>query len=300
MSERKTVGWYISDCIWTILSYILPCKLFVSLRYHQVFGRWIDWKNPRTFTEKLQWMKFFGCRPEYTTMVDKIAVKNHVAGIIGSEYVIPTLGVWTKPEDIDFSELPNRFVLKANHDSGTVFICKDKGEINRAEIIHLFRIVLRRNYYRIGKETPYKRVSRRVFAEEYLDSGEEGQILDYKFFCFGGEPKVFKINYRTNTDFIANYYDLDMNILLFGEVAPAPDYRIVAERPEGFERMTEICRQLSRDIPFVRIDLYNVKGKIYFGEMTFFPTSGFGPFTSEEWDLRLGDWLVLPDKTRIQ
>lgn len=229
-------------------------------------------------------------------MVDKIAVKNYVAGIIGNEYVIPTIGVWKKPEDIDFTALPNKFVLKANHDSGTVYLCKDKDVINHVEIIHMFKKVLRRNYYRIGKETPYKRVPRMIFAEEYLDSGEEGQIRDYKFFCFGGEPKVFKINNRTNTDFIANYYDLDMNILPFGEVDHAPDYSIVAERPDGFEKMIDICRQLSRDIPFVRIDLYNVKGKIYFGEMTFFPASGFGPFTSNEWDIKLGNWLVLPDK----
>ena len=291
---EKTLSWTISNYIWVVLNHMLPTKVYLNLRYHQVFKKWIDWSNPRSFTEKLQWMKVYGCRPEYVTMVDKLAVKQYVGGIIGEEIIIPTLKVWEFAEEMDFSALPDSFVLKANHDSGTVLVCKDKRKLNRQQVVKYFKKALSSDYYKIGRETPYKYVPRRIFAEKFLDCGEDREIKDYKFFCFNGEPKIFKINFDRFSNFTANYYDLDMNVLPFGEVDPAPDYSKTCEKPERFEYMVEICRKLSKGIPFVRVDLYNVNGKVYFGELTFFPTSGFGPFTSEEWDNRLGDWLVLP------
>lgn len=295
-NKDKSLLWRLSNSAWVVLNHIMPSKIFLSLRYYQIFKKRIDWDNPTSFTEKLQWMKLYGCRPDYVSMVDKLAVKHLVATKIGEEYVIPTLKIWEKADDIELKDLPQQFVIKTNHDSGTVFVCRDKSDADETRIRKMFRQALKRNYYRIGRETPYKYVPRMVFAETFLNSYEEEEIRDYKFFCFSGEPKIFKINFDRSSDFTANYYDLDMNILPFGEVDPAPDYSKTCEKPEGFEQMVDICRKLSEGIPFVRVDLYNVNGKIYFGELTFFPTSGFGPFTSEEWDNRLGDWLILPNK----
>lgn len=296
--KDKTFSWIVSNLFWSLLMHTAPTKLYLSLKYRVIYGKWIDWKNPQTFTEKLQWLKVYGGNGDYSVMVDKILVKKHVAKLIGEEYVIPTIQVVDRPDMIDYNALPNQFVLKTNHDSGTAIVCKDKKSFNFTDAKNQLRKAQRNNYYLMGRETPYRYVKRKVFAERFIDSGTGSEILDYKFFCFNGVPRLFKINFDRSSNFTANYYDMDFNLLPFGERWPAPDYSRECEKPRNFERMVDICCKLSAGIPFVRVDLYNVDGVIYFGELTFFPTSGFGPFTDDAWDQKLGSWINLPPKQK--
>ena len=286
----------ILDFVWKVLQRILPDKLYLSLKYRVVFKKKLNWKNPKTFNEKLQWLKLYGFRDDYVKMADKVLVKDYVASKIGPEYIIPTLGVWKTAEDIDFASVELPFILKCNHDSGTVIACK-RQDFDADAIRRKMQKALQSDYYLMGREKPYKYIGRRIMAEKFISTPDgTGEIQDFKFFCFGGEPRIFKINFDRSTDFKANYYDTDMALLPFGEVWPAPDYSRTFEHPEGFDKMLEICRTLSEGIPFVRVDLYNVAGKIYFGELTFYPTSGFGPFTDPAWDEKLGSWIKLPSK----
>ena len=296
MEKSKSISWVVSDAFWSILMHTAPTKLYLSLKYRVIFGKWIDWNNPQSFTEKMQWLKVYGFKPEYVLMVDKVLVKEYVAEKIGKEYIIPTLTFADDVEDLDTNALPTKFVLKTNHDSGTAIVCKDKCSFDFTESKKALKQALKHNYYLMGRELPYKYVKRRVFAEEFIESGTDEEIKDYKFFCFNGEPRLFKINFDRSTAFSANYYDTEMNLMPFGEVWPAPDYSKTCTKIQNFDKMLEICRKLSKGIPFVRVDLYNINGKIYFGELTFYPTSGFGPFTDKEWDLKLGSWITLPKK----
>ncbi len=283
----------IKQLVWIVLSRTLPSKWYLALKYRVIFHRRISWKCPRTFTEKLQWLKLNDFRPGYVDMVDKVKVKQYVADKIGVEYTIPTFGVWKSADEIDFNSLPDKFVLKCNHDSGNVVVCRSKAGLDRDKTRRIFAKALKNDYYYMGRERPYRYVERRIFAEKMLESSNGEELLDYKFFCFNGEPRVFKINFNKEIDFHANYYDMDFNLLPFGEVWPAPSPRVF-ERPADFDKMVEIVKKLSEGIPFIRVDLYNVSGKIYFGELTLYPTSGFGPFNNYDWDLKLGEWLMLP------
>ena len=258
-------------------------------------GHKLDLKNRRTFNEKLQWLKLYNRKQEYTIMVDKYAVKQYVADNIGEEYIIPTLGVWNKPEEIDWNTLPNQFVLKTTHGggSGGVIICYDKLTFDINDAIKRLNKSLKQDIYLSYREWPYKDVSKRIIAEKYMTEGDN-ELKDYKFFCFNGSPYCLKIDFDRFIDHRANYYDTDMNLLPFGEACCMPDYKKELKRPENFERMIDIVKILSKDIPFARIDLYNSKGKIYFGEITFFPAGGMGKFVPFEWDYKLGHLLKLP------
>lgn len=273
----------------------LPDKLYLQLKFRSVFGRWIHLKHPRSFSEKLQWLKLYDRRPKYTTMVDKVEAKKYVAGIIGEEYIIPTLGVWDDPDEIDFDALPKRFVLKVNHNSGTgMYICKDKDKMDIEKIKAGLRKGLKENYFIRNREWPYKNVKRKIFAEKYMED-EYGELRDYKWFCFDGEVKCLFIAtdrskgaHATRFDF----FDADFNHLLFTNGHPNAD--IQPQKPKLFEKMKELAAKLSKGIPHVRIDFYEVNGHIYFGEMTFFHWSGMVPFEPEEWDYKFGEWLTLP------
>ncbi len=280
--------------IWWCLGRTLPSKLYLSLRYRQVHKRWINWEDPEYFTEKLQWLKVYGKGQAYAHLVDKVQVKDYVAKRVGSQYVIPTLEVWDSPNDIDIEKLPNEFVMKCNHDSGSLILCRDKNELNVADARESLSKVFRADYYLTGRETPYKYVKRKIFAEELIKSEHGKDLLDYKFFCFNGEPRVFKVDFDRFVDHHANYYDIEKNLLPFGEVWPPFDHSKVIEFPDNYDEMVDVARKLSDGLPFARVDLYNNDGRILFGEITLFPTSGFGPFTDVEWDKKLGDWLILP------
>ena len=275
----------------------IPADTFLKTMYKIKTGKELNLENPVLYNEKLQWLKLYDHRPEYTTMVDKYSVKQFVAERIGNKYVIPLLGVWESVKDIDFDSLPDRFVLKTTHDSGAVIICKNKKvfDINSAK--KRLKYFLKRNYYDCNREWPYKNVKPRIIAEAYMEDSTHGELRDYKFFTFGGVPKVLYIaqGRGTNGETVADFFDMDFNHLdlkIDHEMAVIPP-----EKPKCFEEMKRLAAILSGDTPQLRVDFYEVDGKVYFGEMTFFHCSGFEKFHPEEWDKIFGDLVKLPVKT---
>lgn len=271
-----------------------PDKCYLTLMYFITVGRRLHLDNPRTFSEKLQWLKLYYHRPECTVMADKYLAKEWVAEKIGPEYVIPTLGVWERVEDIDFDALPDRFVLKCNHDNRSVVICKDKSLFDVRAAKDKLSQCMKRDFYTMTREWPYKNVPRRIIAEAYLDSGSE-DLMDYKFFCFDGEPKLMYVVANRYTDCTFNYYDMDFLPSKFSsKYGKSSD--VVLEKPAMFSEMKRVASALSAGFPHVRVDLYCVRGQIYCGELTFFHYSGYDDMRSFEADRELGEWLTLPPK----
>lgn len=258
--------------------------------------------NPQTFNEKLQWLKLYDRKPEYTIMVDKYKARKYIKEKIGEEYLIPLLGVWDKAEDIDFDALPNQFVLKCNHNSGLgMYICKDKSKLTENQIKAIRKNLakgLKQDYYLAGREWPYKDVPRKIIAEKYMED-ETGQLRDYKFYCFNGEPKIIMINSDRETGKTkADYFDMDFNWL---DLKWGYEHALVKPlKPINFEKMKELAVVLSKNIPELRVDFYEVNNKIYFGELTFFDGSGFDKIEPKEWDKKIGDWITLPQKRELK
>lgn len=273
-------------------------RAYLKMIYFIKMGKRLDIDNPQTFNEKLQWMKLYDRNPEYTRMVDKYEAKRYVADVLGEEYVIPTLGVWNRPEDIDFDSLPNQYVLKTTHDSGGVILCHDNLSFEKGAAINKLSKCLKHNFYWGMREWPYKDVKPRIIAEKYMKEDKGTDLKDYKFFCFDGVVKMFKVDFDRFVCHRANYYDREGNFLPFGEVAYPFDKSKVIDIPPNFDRMVEFAEKLSKGIPFVRIDFYNVNGRIYFGEITFYPASGFGKLSSEEWDMTIGSWIKINNNKR--
>lgn len=274
----------------------VPGDEFLRRVYRFHMNRELNLDDPVTYTEKLQWLKLYDHRPEYSVMVDKYAAKEFVAERIGEEYIIPLLGVWDSVEDIDFENLPQRFVLKTTHDSGGIVICKDKAKLNIPAAKKKLNRFMKREYYRCNREWPYKNVPHRIIAEPYMEDSRCGELRDYKFFTFGGEPKVLYIaqGRGSGEETVADFFDMDFRHLPFTidhDMAPAPP-----EKPENFELMKAFAAKLSEGTPQLRVDFYEVDGKVYFGEMTFFHCSGMAPFHPEAWDRTFGDWVTLPPK----
>lgn len=272
----------------------LSDEKYLKMLFKKRFGKELDLNNPQTFNEKLQWLKLYDRKPIYTTMVDKYEVKEFVSNIIGKDYSIPTIGVWNTFDEIDFDKLPNQFVLKCTHDSGGLVIVKDKQKFNKTKAKEKISQCLKRNYYVRSREWPYKEVKPRIIAEPYMVDGMLGELRDYKFFCFNGKCRCFKIDYGRFIKHQANYYDRNGCLLKFGEIVCPPDFGKHIELPKNLNNMVEIAEQLSKDMIFLRVDFYEVNGKVYVGELTFYPASGMGKFEPEEWDNTLGSWLVLP------
>lgn len=272
---------------------LIPDRWFVQLKFRKNFGRNLDLRNPQTFNEKLNWLKLYDHNPIYTKMVDKYEAKKYVADIIGEEYIIPTFGVWDKAEDIDFDSLPDKFVLKATHDSGRVIICKDKSSLDKIWAVHEMRKSLHRNFYAVTREWPYKNVKRRILAEKLLEVESGNDINDYKFFCFNGKVEFMKIDFDRRTYHRANYYDRNFTLLKFGETACPPDFEREVSKPKCFDKMIGLAEKIARDFKFVRIDFYEVKGKVFFGEATFYPSSAVGKFTTPTADSDIGSLLKL-------
>ena len=272
----------------------IPDKLYIQWMYRLKMGKKLNLKNPTTFNEKLQWLKLYNRRPEYTTMVDKYAVKEYVAKIIGDKYIIPTLGVWDSPEDIDWDTLPNQFVLKTTHGGGNtgVVICKDKSTFDREKAIEKLSHSLKQDIYKTLREWPYKNVPRRIIAEQFIEA-ENNDLPDYKFFCFDGEVKALFIGTERGTGNVKfDYFDADFNHLDLIQQHPLSGRNI--PKPVCFEKMKDVAAKLSIGIPHVRIDLYEVKGHIFFGEYTFYHHGGCVPFHPQKWDEIWGSWIKLP------
>ena len=280
----------------------LPDAFYLRHMYYFQTGKVLHLKHPKTFNEKLQWLKLYNRKPEYTTMVDKYAVKEYVANIIGKEYIVPTMGVWDSPEEIAWDELPNQFVLKTTHGGGSkgVIICRDKEKLNKAKAISDLRLAMKRDLYKSYREWPYKNVKPRIIGEEYLSSeGEENGARDYKFLCFDGEPlycTVFSNRWeKLTTDFFDmkwTHLPVTLKGIPFADIVPA--------KPKNFETMRQLATKLAAGQPHIRVDFYEVNGRVYFSEITFYSTSGFGQFSSDEWDERWGSHIPIEKYKKLK
>lgn len=285
----------IKKILYNISSFI-PDKIYLKIRYFMFFKKHLNLKNPQTFNEKLQWLKLYNQKSEYIQMVDKYEVRKYIAEIIGEEYLIPCIGVWDKISDIDFDKLPNQFVLKSTHDSGSVIICKDKTKLNIAETKRKLQESLNSNQYWYGREWPYKNVKGRIICEEYMSDESKTGLTDYKFYCFSGDPKYCQVIKDRNVQETIDFYDNNWKLMDFtGLHIPAyPHSNINLKKPEHYESMLEIAGKLSKGFPFIRVDLYLIKNRIYFGELTFYPLAGFGAFNPPEWNDIMGNFIKLP------
>jgi hypothetical protein len=275
---------------------IVPDKFYIRLNYRLLMGRKLNLKYPKLFSEKLQWLKLYDRDPRYIEMVDKVEAKVFAEKIIGGDFIVPTIGIWSKAEDIDFSTLPLRFVLKTTHDSGGVVICKDKSTFNTESARDYLNHRLKRNVYSILREWPYKGVKPRILAEEYLEDGSCGELRDFKFFCFDGEPKVMFIVSGRPDNTCASYYDMEFNLLPFSNGYKTIPIQL--SKPDSFDKMKELATCLSKGIPQVRIDFYNVSGRIYFGEITFYDGGGTTAFEPSDWDAIMGSMINLPQNKK--
>jgi hypothetical protein len=277
--------------------FIKSDKLFLKVYYRLCLGRKLDFDNPRSFTEKIQWLKLYNTSPLCTQLVDKYAVREYVKNRIGSEHLVPLLGVWDSFKDIDFNKLPDRFVLKTTHDSGGVVICRDKKKLNFEQAQKVLTGSLKRNYFWKGREYPYKNVKPRIIAEKFMEGEDRGYLVDFKFFCFNGVPKVlFFASNRYNAEHTPprfDYYDMEMNHLPVRSKGHDNAEKRLSMFPEYLE-MQKIAAVLSQGFPHVRVDLFMSKGKIFFGEMTFHHDGGFVPFIPDEWDYKFGEMINLP------
>lgn len=292
---RITKEW-LHDIFWY---YLLPDSLYLKHRYKEVFGKSLNLKNPQTFNEKIQWMKLFDRKPIYHILVDKYRVKSLVSNLLGDEYIIPTIGKsFQKISEINKESLPNQFVLKCNHDSASVVICKDKTNFDWNLAEKKLYSCLKRDYYHFeNKQWAYKDIDRCIFIEKYVEDSKLHDLPDYKFYCFNGKVKcifVGRERFTSDKGVLVNLYDRDWNKLPFEHYHPNYDGDI--ERPKNLDEMIRIAEKLANYVnnPFIRIDLYDINDKIYFGEYTFYPGGGFEEFRPIEWDSILGSWMKLP------
>ena len=275
----------------------LPDSAYIQLNYFAHFKHFANLKEPKTYNEKLNWLKLHDRNPLYTTLVDKYAVKEYIAALIGEKYIIPTLGVWDRFDEINFDALPQRFVLKCTHDSEGLVIVTDKEKLDMKAAKEKIEASLKQNFYYIGREWPYKNVKPRIIAEQYMEDETDGELRDYKFFCFNGNPKAMFIASERNTGSVKfDYYDLVFNHLNIKQKYPNADTAL--KKPVNFDKMIELSGVLSKGFPHVRVDFYEVNGHLYFGELTFYHFSGFMPFQPADWDKTFGDWLELPKEKK--
>lgn len=280
------------------VSRLLPDKWYLELRYKAKFGRFPNLKNPKLYTEKVQWLKLYDRKPEYCNMVDKYEAKKYIANMVGEQYVIPTYGVWDSFDEINFDILPERFVLKCTHNSGGVVVCLDKKNLDFEKTRITLEKRLKENYYWHSREWQYKNVKPRIIAEEYLYDKEypDDSIMDYKLLCFDGEPRLLYYAEENTDDPYSDIYDMDFQKLDLQ--FPEPNSPITAERPDKFEEMKNLARKLSARSPHLRVDFYYVNGKLYVGELTFYHCAGLVDIKPENWNQILGDWIILPKDVR--
>ena len=270
----------------------LPDKLYLWLFFYKNSKEIINFKNPKGFNEKLQWLKIYDRNPEYTKLADKYEVKKYVGDQIGAQYVIPLLGVWHNANDINFDKLPNQFVLKCNHDSRSVIICKDKNKLDIKNSIKKLNKSLKFNAYWYGREWPYKNIKPYIIAEKFMEEEKGQALVDYKLFCFNGKVKLIEvIRGRYTENYTQDIYDIQWNNTGIGQGYKTDESNL--KRPDFLEEMIKLTEELAKDIIHVRIDWYFINNQLYFGEFTFFDGSGFVPFENKDDDLLLGSWLKL-------
>ncbi|WP_418834339.1 ATP-grasp fold amidoligase family protein [Parabacteroides johnsonii] len=300
--KLKRVFYYLANkprvlllLLWNWFVPIVSDKFFLKVRFRLTMGYWMDFDNPKTFNEKLQWFKVNDIHPEYSLLVDKVAAKDYVVGKIGDKYIIPTLGVWDNIEDIDWKSLPNQFVIKSTADSGGVVVCKDKSKLDIDAAKQKLKVLGGRDYTKINKEYPYRNVPHRYIAEKYMEDESGFELKDYKIFCFDGKAEfLFVATGRQQNDCRFDFFDKEFNhIPVLNGHANAD---VMPQKPKNFEEMLEVAAKLSVGFPQIRVDLYNINGEIYFGELTFFHWSGMVPFEPMEYDYKFGEYIKLPRK----
>lgn len=272
-----------------------PDEKFLSRKYKAIFKKELDLNNPKTFNEKLQWLKLNNRLDEYTMMADKYLVRGYISKMIGKQYLIPLVGVWDSADDIDFDLLPQKFVLKCNHNSGLgMCICRDKNELNIKKVKKELCRGLKENYYLHNREWPYKNINRKIIAEKYMEDSSGG-LCDYKVLCFNGEPMLIEFHKgRFTKDQTQDFYDCEWNKTTISQSGGFANSSLeIPEKPDVLSEMINLSRALAKDIPHVRVDWYLVDGQLYFGELTFFDGAGFDAFDSYEDDLLLGSWIEL-------
>lgn len=278
------------------LGKLLSDETYIRLFYRLVFKRRIDFNNPRTYNEKLQWLKLHWKQDIFTQMVDKYRAREIVERTIGSEYLIPLLGSWDRFDDIDFDSLPNQFVLKTNHDSQGVIVCKDKSSFDVSQARKKLSKCLRHNYYYNSREYPYRNVQRRIIAEQYMEDKRYGELRDYKFFCFNGECRFFFIaTGRLKNEVTFDFFDRDLNFIPVKQ--GHPNSTVLPDMPNNIQEMISLAEKLSSNYPQIRIDLYNIEGRIYFGEFTIFHYGGLVPFVPDSYDSLFGSFIQLPKES---
>lgn len=279
-------------------SFLYSKLLFLKLHYRCIIGIWPNFKQPKTFSEKINWLKLNNIHPEYSQLVDKYEVKKYVASAIGDEFIIPTLGLWNSIDEIDWTDLPEQFVIKSTSDSGSIVICKEKSKFDIEDAKCKLKKLGTRDYYKVSKEYPYKDIQHRFIAEEYIEEDNGGELKDYKFFCFDGVPKFCQVIRNRRTKETIDFYDMDWKRMPFVGLLTRNSHITFGDtpvpKPQCLDNMVNIASRLSEGKKFSRIDLYLVGNKIYFGEITFFPASGMGYFEPREWDYKLGDMIKLP------
>lgn len=278
---------------WNRLAPILPDELFLKVVFRYKVGYWPNLKDPKTFCEKIQWLKLHNKNPEHTKMVDKIEAKKYAAAIIGEKYIIPTLGTWDSVDEIDWDMLPNQFVIKVTNDSGGIVICNDKTKLDINGAKRKLKKGWGKNYYKFNKEYPYKDVKPRIIAEKYM-SADGKDLVDYKFYCFNGNPVYCQVIQDRSIKETIDFFDMEWKHQEFVGLKPTIEHAASCpQKPKSFKDMKEISKSLCAGHPFVRIDLYDIDNKAYFGEITFFPASGMGNFTPAIWNYKLGEMLNL-------
>lgn len=267
-------------------------KAFLEKRWKVEKGYTLDWNNLKTYNEKIQWQKLYDHRPEYTIMADKYRVREYVKKIIGEEFLIPLIGVWDTPDEIDFAGLPNQFVLKCNHNSGTgMCICKDKKSLNIDTVKAELKKGLKEDYYIYGREWSYKNIKRKIICEQYMEDESGKELKDYKIFCFNGEPKLIQVDFDRFILHKRNLYSLDWEYIN-GEIEFPTDPNHIINKPITLDLMLGIAKKLSEGFPHVRVDLYSIYDKVYFGELTLYHGSGYERFSPDDFENEFSSWWI--------
>ncbi len=273
------------------LGRLIPDRIYISLDYRRIFKTWPDLRNPKTYSEKLQWLKLHDRNPIYRIIADKLLVRNYVAEKIGDGYMFPLLGVYDRYEDIDFESLPDKFVLKPNHSSGDIFFCEDKNNINHRELKKTIRQWMRYDYYFEHREWQYKGIKRKLLCEKYMEDKDYGLPLNYKFMCFEGKPFIFFVSFATEGRKNYSFFDMELN-----PVRAHEKYRLIEklDKPEGFDELVRIVSELSKPFNFIRMDMYLIEGKTFVGEFTQHGASGLINWEPPDYNYILGGMLKLP------
>lgn len=270
-------------------------KIYLKLSYRIMTGERLNLKKPKTFSEKIQWLKLYDRREKYPMYVDKYEVRKYISEVLGKDYLIPLISVHNSVNEIKWDELPDKFVIKCSHGSGSNIICTNKKKLNITKSKRILNKWIKRNWFWYGREWPYKKIKPKIIIEEFLPTENNELPADYKFYCFNGKPYYCQVIRGRGENETIDFYDNEWNKMDFNGMRALPMSNETIEKPEHYSTMLEIAKKLSKDLPFIRVDLYYINKKIYFGELTLYPTSGYGRFYPKEWNVKLGRLISLDE-----